>query len=336
MASAARLGCLLLLLGGPLPLGAQQGAPMVDFLAEGLVIPEAAQFDTAQYQASGAAPAFESAKRQSYDLGQYPQAAQRFAPLLQQYQYKSTLWVYLARAYFHSQQLEMARQTLARAGEVMPELRESFWQPLEESMLREVQRQAEELQSQVDFYPERLADFVPLIRLYRFLQDSTGALGVVRTAEQRRTGLYEQAEVAAGVQRQSYLDAAEQWGRLAGSLRAELDSASAASAPPPKATGVADSLKQAETLRLLQLRVDYYRAKPQEYQQLFAEYLRLGRLAEAGLVVAALEREGQRLALLATIAPNAVEEGKQREKAAVLDKLRQQLQAQLDSAAIPP
>ncbi|MSR84070.1 MAG: hypothetical protein EXS58_14295 [Candidatus Latescibacteria bacterium] len=113
-------------------------------------------------------------------------------------------------------------------------------------------------------------------------------------------------------------------------LRRELDSTAAAL---PGARVVADSLKLAETLRLLQLRVDYYLAKAQEYQQLFGEYLRLGRHTEAASVVAALEREVQRLAMLASIAPNAAEEDKQRGKGAALETMRQQLQAQLDAAA---
>lgn len=317
----------LLLLAAP-PLAAQPA----DFLDDRQPIPEAAQYDSAQYRASGVEKAFAEGKRQTYDLKQYPQAAQRFAQLCQQYQYKSAIWLYLARAQFHSQEREMARQTLARAGEVMPDLQERFWQPLNESMLREVRRQAEELQGQVDFYPERLADFAPLIRLYRFLQDTTGAQGVVRIALQRRSGLYQQAEVATGTERLSYVAAAAQWDQLAGSLSVELGLTVA----PPGAAGIADSLKQAEILRLLQLRVDFYLAKPQEYQQLFAEYLRLGRRAEAAGVVKALEREGQRLDLLATLAPNAVEEGKYRNQSAALNALRQQLQAQLDSTAPPP
>ncbi|MSR84071.1 MAG: hypothetical protein EXS58_14300 [Candidatus Latescibacteria bacterium] len=170
-------------------------------------IPEAAQYDSAQYRASGVEAVF-AAGKQAYDLKQYPQAAQRFAPLAQQYPYKSAIWVYLARAQFHSKQLELTRQTLAQAGAVMPELQEGFWQPLQESMLNEVRRQAEELQAQVDFYPERLADFAPLLRLYRFLQDTTDTQGVVRAALQRRSGLYQQAEMASGAQRQSYLAAA--------------------------------------------------------------------------------------------------------------------------------
>lgn len=322
MARAARITCLLLLLGKPLV------AQQADFLDERQPMPEAAQYDSVQYSASGSEAVFVAGK-QAYDLKQYPQAAQRFAQLLQQYSYKSTSWVYLARAYFRDKQLELARQTLVRAGEAMPELKDSFWQPLNESMLGEVRRQAEELQAQVDFYPDRVADFAPLLRLYRFLQDTTGAQGVVRIALERRGGLYQQAEVASGAQRQSYLAAAAQWERLAGSLGRELDSTAAAL---PADAGIADSLKEAETLRLLRLRVDFYLAKPQEYQQLFAEYLRLGRRAEADSVVAALEHERQRLEMLATIAPNAAEEDKQRGKAAVLETLRQQLQAQLDAA----
>lgn len=315
------------------PLWAQAGPGEVDFLDDRLLIPEAALYDSSQYQASGVEAAFAEAKRQAYDLGQYPQAAQRLAPLVDLYPQKSALWVYLARSYFHSQDFESARQTLTRAAAVMPELGERLWQPLREGLLEEVRRLANQLQAQVDFYPQRQADFAPLLRLYRFLQDSTAAQALVRSAGQRRADLYRQAEVASGAQRLSYLAAAAQWDRLAGSLGAELDSTAVA---PPGEVGIADSLKQVEILRLLQLRVDYYVAKPQEYQQLFGEYLRLGRRTEAAAVVTALEREIQRLDLLETIAPNAVDGAKYRKESAVLSAMRQQLQTQLGSAATPP
>jgi hypothetical protein len=323
MAGAARIACLFLLASASLARG-------IDFLDEQQPIPEAAQYDSAQYRTSGGERALAEAKRQTYDLQQYPQAAQRFAQLLQQHPYKSALWVYLARAQYHSQDLTLARQTLARAGEAMPELQGSFWQPMDQSLLGEVRRQAVQLQGQVDFYPERVADLAPLIRLYRFLQDSAAAQGVVRIALERRRELYQQAEVASGAQRLSYLRAATQWDQLAGSLSREMDSTAAL----PGSAALADSLKEVEALRLLQLRVDYYLAKPQEYQQLCAEYLRLGRRAQAAAVIAALEREERRLNLLESIAPNAAEGDKYQRQASALSALGQQLKAQLDAA--PP
>lgn len=313
------------------PLWAQAGPGEVDFLDDRLVIPEAALYDSTQYQASGAAAGFAEAKRQ-YDLGQYAQAAQLFAPVVGQYGQQSATWVYLARAQFHSQEFDAARQTLVRAAEMAPDLRERLWQPLGRGLVGEVRKRANQLQAQVDFYPQRQADFAPLFQLYGFLQDSTAARELVHSAGQRRAELYRQAEVASGSLRQSYLEAAGQWDRLIASLGVAPDSGASALGAATRA----DSLRTTGLLRLLQLRVDYYLAKPGEYQQLFDLYLGLGRRAEAAAVVQALEREGQRLSLLAVVAPTAAEAGKYRDQTAALDSLRRQLQAQLGSPATPP
>lgn len=307
------------------PLWVQAGPGEVDFLDDRRLIPEAALYDSAQYRASGAAAGFSEAKRQ-YDLGQYARAAQLFAQVVGQYGQQSAAWVYLARVQFHSREYDAARQTLVRAAEVVPDLRERLWEPLGRGLVGEVRKLANQLQAQVDFYPQRQADFAPLLRLYVFLQDSTAARALRHRADERRAELYRQAEVASGAFRQPYLDAAGQWDRLVAGLDWPPDSA----ALPAAGVGRADSLKQAEVLRLLQLRVDYYLAKPEEYQRLFDLYLGLDRRVQAAGVLQALEREGQRLSLLAAVAPTAPEAEKHRGQAASLDSLRRQLQAQLD------
>jgi hypothetical protein len=316
----AVLVAALLLAAG---LWAQPGPGEGVFLGDKSPIPEAALYDSAQHRASGAAAGF-AAARGEYDLGQYPRAAQRLAALVEQYPQHSAAWVYLARAQFHLGEYAASRQTLARAGQRMPELGEDLWQPLDRGLVGEVRRLAAQLQAQVDYYPQRQADFAPLLQLYGFLQDSTAARELVRQAAERRAELFRQAESASGSQRQSYLEAAGQWDRLIAGLGGAPDSA-----------GRTDSLRADESLRLLQLRVDYYLAKPQEYQQLFGLYLGLGRRAEAAGVVQALEREGQRLSLLAEVAPTAPEAGRYRDQAAACEALRQQFQAQLDSSTSP-
>jgi len=326
MMARVPLGVLLLLLAPPL--GAQGKGPSLDFLDERVPIPESALYDSAEYGAGGAA-AFAQA-RNAYDHGHYPQATLSFAQLSNDHPHKSAVWVYLARAFFHGGDFPSARQALQRAGQLMPELEEPLWQPLGRGLEEEVKRLAFQLQAQADYYPKRQGDWLPLLRLYRFLGDSTQALALVEGAARRRAELLSQAQAAAGAQRQALLGAAAQWEGLLGQLWAE-----GGGAPADSGQGVnPDSVKEAETLRLLKLRVEYYLAKPKEYQQLFEGYLRLARRAEAGAVVEALEQEVQRLGLLEAVAPTPGAAAKFAEQAAALRTLGQGLRTRLE--AVPP
>ena len=309
------------------PLAAQAPGPQLDFLDERLVFAEAAQYDSAQYRLSGAAVSFDQAW-QAYERGQYGQAAQLFAQLSNDFPSKSAVWGYLARAFFRSGDYTSARQALMRAGQLMPELEAGLWQPLLRGLAVEVRRLANQLQAQVDYYPQRQAELVPLIRLYRVLEDTAAARDLVLGAARRRVDLFRQAEVAAGAQRQSYLDAAGQWDGLIAGLNTEWGTALTL---PEPAGGQVDSLKAAEVVRLLQLRVDYYLALPGEYARLFGAYLRLGRRAEAAAVLAALEQEVQRLDLLASIAPTPAAAAKFNQEIAAFNALGQQLRAQLET-----
>lgn len=324
--------CLLVLqLAAGSSLG-QRPRPAADFFDDKLPIPDAEQFDTAEYIESGVGLSFGVDKRLSYNIGQYQEAARRFEQAIGQFKFKSEIWVYLARAYFYNQEPEKAKRVLEQAAEVMPDLKDRLWQPLIDSLLEEIRRRANQLRVQVEFYSQSQEDFLSLFRLYRFLQDQQQAAGVIRTAEKRVSEMSELAGMAAGATRKSYLAEAGKWQQLADRLRAELDPTSAGTAAPLAAdTTAADSLEQAEIIRLLQLRVDFYQAKPHEYQALFDLYLRRGQREQATGVVQALEREAQRAALEVTIASTAQEGNKYQEKAEELGKLREQLQRQLDT-----
>lgn len=311
---------------GGAPAAAQTRGQALDFLDDRLVFPRAAQFDSAQYRASGGEARFDQARGQSYARGQYAQAAQLFAQLSNDFPYHSAAWGYLARAFYHTGDYNSARQALVRAGQLMPELMAGFWQPLLRGLEGEVRRQANQLQAQVDYYPQRQAELVPLLRLYRFLADTTAARQLGLGAARRRVDLFRQAEVASGAQRQSDLAAAAQWDGVIAALNAEWGAALAA---PEPAGVLVDSLKTAELVRLLQMRVDYYLAPPGEYGQLFGEYMRLGRRAEATALVAALDQEVGRLELLANVAPTPAAAAKFRDQAAAFTALGTQLRARL-------
>lgn len=339
--SGQSLRCLCWLLAWQLVAGGgllegQRARPRVDFLDEQLVIPDSEKFTSAEYIESGVGLSFGVDRRLTYNIGQYREAVQRFEAAIGQFKYKSEIWVYLARAYFYDQNPEKARQVLEQAAAVMPDLRERLWQPLLDTLLEEIRRRANQLQVQVDFYSQGQDDFLSLFRLYRFLQDHQQAIGVIRTAEERMRRMNELAGMAAGNTRQTYLAQAIKWRDLAQRLRSELDSTSVEQVPPAaRDTTVSDSLKLAETIRLLQLRVDFYRATLQEYRELFETYLRLGRREQAARVVEALEREAQRVALQIGVASDVQEEGRYQERAEELERLRQQLREQLDAGGPP-
>ena len=167
-------------------MAAQPPGPQLDFLDDRLPIPESALYDSAQYRASGAELAFAQGRDQPYARGLYGQAALHFAQLSNTFPLKSAVWVYLARAFFRSEDFPSARQALTRAGQLMPDLEEGLWKPLGRGLDTEVRRLANQRQAQVDYYPLRHADLVPLLRLYRFLADTTAARDLVLGAARRR------------------------------------------------------------------------------------------------------------------------------------------------------
>lgn len=320
---AARL--LLTLALSAAAAGGQEGqhGARPDFLDERLAIPESERFNASEYTDSGVGLAFGVDRRLSYLAGNYNQAVLRFEEAIKRYRYKSEIWVYLARAYFHARSPSQARDALQRAAEAMPDLKDGLWDPLVQSLLDQIRLRARALQTQVDYYACEPGDYLNLFRLYTFVEDYQSAAGVVRGAERRATELRQLAEGASEPGRVTDLQGCSRWQELARQLRDELQAAghpdtSAVAAPPQAAT---DDVR--EQARWLQLRIDFYSAGPQDYRRLVAAYRQLGEPQRADAALSALAYEVRRLGLLADTAADAAD-------AAEKAQARDQLQAVLD------
>ena len=287
----------------------------IDFLNERLPLPETERYDEGEYIDTGVGLVFGVEKRLSYYAGQYEEAVVSFEELIRRFRFKSEIWVYLARSYFYMKSPEKARQTLERAQEVMPDLAERLWQPMIASMLAEIRRRANQQQVQVDFYSPDQQDFLSLFRLYLFLQDHKSAAGVIRSAEGRAIKMRGQATAVSGSSRESYIKEAAKWQTLAGKLRAEL--ADRGVVVPENGlllqAGAQDIISpaddsDAEKQRILQLKIDYYNATKDEFDELFRLYLQKDMKDRAAAVLAGLQREIGREQIRASVAPTVQDE----------------------------
>lgn len=308
----------------------------IDFLDERLFIPESERFVEAEYLESGVGLTFGVDKRLSYLAGNYEEAVFRFEEALKRFKYKSEIWVYLARAYFYKKSPEEAKRTLERAAAVMPDLKEQFWDPLLNSLLDEIRKRANDLQIQVDYYSKDQGDFLALFRLYAFLEDYQSAAGVIRAAETRSRQMSRLATSLAGENQRRCWQEAGQWRDLADQLRGELQSSGAAvpvdttAIPIEVLPAVADQDSELlEQTWLLQLKVDFYSARPEDFRQLFANYLLLQKPDRATEILKAVEREIERIRFQLEIAPSRRQEGQYLAEIEALVKLRDELKRAL-------
>jgi len=318
----------------------QERSGGIDFLNERLPIPDSERFKEGDYIDSGVGLTFGVDRRLSYLAGNYEEAVERFEQSVSRFKYRSEIWVFLARAYFYMKSPEEARRTINRAAQVMPDLKERFWDPLMDSMLGEIRKRANNLQVQIDFYSKNQEDFLSLFRLYQFLDDEKGAIGVIHAAEAKANKMNElSGMVSAGSQRQ-YRKEVGKWLQLADQLRAELVAVGieVPQAPEfssqeglPKAGGGKDPVLL-EATRILQLKVDFYLSVAQDYRDLFDNYLLLDMPKEAAGVVPALDREILRIQLEVDIAHNLTQEAKFSEQLEGLKKLRGELVDQIGSS----
>jgi tetratricopeptide (TPR) repeat protein len=111
---------ILAVLGGTAAaLLAQRSLAAVDFLDEKLKIPDSARFTEAEFTQSGVGLSFGVDKRLSYMIGRYDDAARRFEDSAARFPYKSEIWVFLARSYFHMKAPQKALAALDRAAAQM-------------------------------------------------------------------------------------------------------------------------------------------------------------------------------------------------------------------------
>jgi len=307
----------LLLLAAPRLVAAQEAVTGIDFLNDRLPIPESALFDEGSYIDSGVGLSFGVDKRLTYSAGQFEEAASRFEISVAGFPYKSDIWVYLARSYFHMKLPDRAKVALERAQEVMPDLRERLWQPLLGSLLKEIRKRANQQQIQVDFYSQNRDDFLSLFRLYLFLNDHDGAVGVITSALGKGQSMEVLATTVSGDSQKSYLKQAAEWRRLAGELKEEilqidpdisLDLAVFRSTPELPGSMPESGAGIDEESRILQLKIDWYRSTTEDYKKLFDKYAMSGNVERASLLLEALSREIIWQELLQSVAPTIQQE----------------------------
>ena len=331
---------LLLLLCAALPASSRERAPGVDFLNERLRMPESERYDEGAYIESGVGLPFGVDKRLLYYSGKYEEAIVRFEAAVKRFRYKSEIWVYLARSHFYMKSPHHARAALERAAEVMPDLQQQFWGPMIEGLLWEIRKRANEQQIQIAFYSTDQDAFLSLFRLYRFLEDAESAVAVMDAALARAKRMRDMASVASEASRRSYLVQATKWQELAHSFRAELvdggvvlpEAEKSASSALPIAGRAHEGN---EHLRLLQMKVDFYPTRLEDYQTLFNAYLARDMVSEAAGVIDAASREIQRIELRASIAPDPQAEAKVREEIADFEQLQKSMREHLEIAPAP-
>ena len=235
---------------------------------------------------------------------------------------------------------EKAQQVLEQAAEVMPDLGERFWEPLDEGLNREIRQRANQLQVQVDFYSKGQEDYLSLFRFYRFLEDYPAASGVIHAAEDRARHMKERASMSSGNSQRTFRNEVQKWQDLGKGLRAEMLALGVEVVGDPKRDEEAveeeaedENAELVEATRLLQLRVNFYQflVGSQDYQTLFDNYLILNQPDEAAGVIEAMDQAIKRVDLEILEAGDIQEELDLRDKAAELEKLRKVLQERLDA-----
>jgi hypothetical protein len=310
----------------------------VRFVDERLLVPESEHFTDGSYIASGVGLKFGVEKRLTYLSGDYVEAANAFEESVLTYRYKAEVWVYLARAYFYSDSPELAKQTLQRANQIMPDLTDRLWDPLIASLSWEIRQRANQQQIQVDFYSPDQQGLLSLFKLYVFLEDQGAAKGVIEAVRHRSHGMRERSTMVTGSSQANCIEQAELWDQLAESLSREIPgmgvqipAASAALVDAP--TPVDAAAEQAvERERLLQLQVDFYRAGPAQFSELFDGYLLRGDTRRAGSVTERANQEAARLHLVASVAAATQDEEEIKRKAATMDSLANSFATRLSGA----
>ena len=327
---------LVALLGGAAL--AESRATPIDFFNELLTVPESERFSESDYIDSGVGLRFGIDKRLSYNPGQYAKAASAFEVSIDAYSFKSDIWLFLARSYFHMRAPQKCKAVLLEAAQVMPDLRERFWDPLLKSMLGEMHKRAMSLQLQVDFYSKSQGDYLALFRLYKFLQDYPACISVIHAAGEKADRMRMLAELASNESQRSYRGEAAKWDDFAVSLGSELEVLGVTvPAPPKKERETVDKLgdqpdpQLVDDTQVLQMKVDYYQSEPADYRKLYDNYQQLGMSKLSARVVEALDREIQRVRFLADTATDFVQESQYLSEASTLVAMREELKVEIDA-----
>lgn len=316
---------------------AQDLVPGIDFMNDRMPIPDSSQFDEGAYIESGVGLTFGVDKRLTYFAGQYEEAAPRFEEAARRFRYKAEIWVFLSRAYFHMKSPEQAREALLRAEVLMPDLSKRLWQPLVASLEAEIRHRAARARAQLEFYSTGQEEVLSLFRLFLFLQDADSAREIIATAHTRARVMRERARMVSGDSRRAYASQSDKWTQLGQDLAGELAALGVDVSPVPPPAPVPEEehgdVGEQERIRLLQLRIDYYRAVVDDYVTLFDLYLARGDSAQARGVIASLTRHVADLAVTASVAPTVTDQAAIEVRIDSLRQTRDDLQAQLPAPA---
>ncbi|HIG53581.1 MAG TPA: hypothetical protein EYQ18_06295 [Candidatus Handelsmanbacteria bacterium] len=322
---------------------AQSRATRIDFLNERLTVPESERFSESDYIDSGVGLRFGIDKRLSYIPGQYAEAASAFEVSIDAYSFKADIWLFLARSYFYMRAPQKSKAVLLEAAQVMPDLRERFWDPLLKSMLGEIRKRAMSLQVQVDFYSKSQGDYLALFRLYKFLQDYPACISVIHAAGEKADRMRMLANMASNESQRSYRGEATKWDDLAVSLGGELEGLGVTVPARPKKEretvdrpGDQPDPQLVDDTQVLQMKVDYYQSEPADYRKLYDNYQQLGMSKLAARVVEALDREIQRVRFLADTATDFVQESQYLSEASTLVAIREELKVEIDALGAAP
>jgi hypothetical protein len=178
-----------------------------------------------------------------------------------------------------------------------------------------------------------------LFRLYRFLEDYKSAGGVILAAEGNANKMNELASMSSAASRPQQVAQSTKWQSLADKLRGELKS-QGHEAPPsvweeggaPRASSADSEL--IEQTRLLQLRIDFYEARHDEFTQLFENYLALDRPMRAQGVIEALDREIIRVRMRADTEPDFIEQANLEDEILVLQGMQTTMRSQLPEGLV--
>lgn len=315
------------------PASAQRAG--IEFLNERLRLPESERYDAGAYIESGVGLGFGVDKRLTYLAGNYEESAQRFELAVRKFKYKAEIWVYLARSYFYMKSPAQAKETLNRAQTLMPDLSEELWQPMLSGLEYEIRQRAAQQQAQVDFYSTGQEDVLSLFRLYLFLDDEQAATKLVSVARDRARMMRQKALMVSGSSRRAQVDEAQRWDDLGVSLTGELQGAGIEVPPAPMDSTAMEDPDKAERIRVLQLRVDFYKAEEADFIDLFQAYLDAGDTERARSVLGSLRRQLADTQVRASVAPTADAQAQAEETMANLQTLVDDFLARLPAEESP-
>ena len=144
------------------------------------------------------------------------------------------------------------------------------------------------------------------------------------------------ADMASGENQRNHRREATKWDDLAALLVGELEVLGVTVPPRPVKKFVASVLPVAtqdpqlvDDTRVLQMKVDFYQSVPQDYRQLFDNYIVLEMPEGAARVIDAIDREMQRVRFLADTATDFVQENQYLAEASTLAAMREELKAEM-------